>query len=110
MTDIYAVPSTVLMLESPAECVKTRTCLEGVDISPFAIVILDLTIPSGMGGKETAKGLLHIDPEARIIVSSGYADDPVMANYAEYGFKGGATKPYSLNQLSGVLAQAMEKG
>ena len=98
------------MLESPAECVKTRTCLEGVDISPFALVILDLTIPGGMGGKEAAKGLLHIDPEARIIVSSGYADDPVMANYADYGFKGVATKPYRLNKMSGVLDQVMEEG
>jgi CheY-like chemotaxis protein len=77
---------------------------------PFATVILDLTIPGGMGGQEAAKGILQIDPEAKIIVSSGYADDPFTANYADYGFKGAASKPYSMNKLSGVLAQVMETG
>ncbi len=77
---------------------------------PFAIVILDLTIPDGMGGQEAVKGILQIDPEAKIIVSSGYADDPIIANYTDHGFKGVASKPYSLKKLSGVLAQIMEKG
>ncbi|MGK2906491.1 MAG: ATP-binding protein [Desulfuromonadales bacterium] len=76
---------------------------------PFAIVILDLNIPSGMGGQKAAKGILQIDPQAKIIVSSGYADGPIIANYTDHGFKGVASKPYRLNQLSGVLAQVMEK-
>jgi PAS domain S-box-containing protein len=67
---------------------------------PFTAVIVDLTVPGGMGGQETAKGILQIDPGAKIIVSSGYADDPVMANYTDYGFKGIAPKPYSLARLS----------
>jgi len=71
---------------------------------------LDVTLPGGMGGQKAAKGILQINPEAKIIVSSGYADDPIIANYTDHPFKGVATKPYSLNQLSGVLAQAMEKG
>ncbi len=74
---------------------------------PFAIVILDLTIPGGMGGQEAAKGILQIDPEARIIVSSGYGDDPVMANYAEYGFKGRIPKPYAPGKLSEELSRVL---
>ncbi len=77
---------------------------------PFAIVILDLTIAGGMGGQEAAKGILQIDPEVKMIVSSGYADDPIIMNYTDHGFKGVATKPYSMNKLSGVLDQVMEKG
>ncbi len=77
---------------------------------PFAIVILDLTIPGGMGGQEAVKGILQIDPEAKIIVSSGYADDPIIANDTDHGFKGVASKPYNLKKLSLVLAQLMEKG
>ena len=75
--------------------------------NPFKVVIVDLTVPGGMGGQETAKGILQIDPEANIIVSSGYADDPVMANYTDYGFKGIAPKPYNLARLSTELDRVM---
>ena len=53
---------------------------------PFAIVILDLIIPGGMGVQNAAKGILQIDPDAKMIVSSGYADDPIIANYVDHGF------------------------
>ena len=76
--------------------------------NPFDVVIMDLTIPGGMGGKEATKNILEIDPEARIIVSSGYAHDPVMANYAEYGFKNFATKPYTIDQLRDVLSRVLK--
>jgi CheY-like chemotaxis protein len=76
--------------------------------TPFAVVILDLTVPGGMGGQDAAEGILLMDPGARIIVSSGYADDPVMANFADYGFRGVAPKPYRLDKLSGVLAEVLE--
>ncbi len=70
---------------------------------PFDAVIMDLTIAGGMGGEETIGKLLAIDPQVKAIVSSGYSEDPVMANYAEYGFKGIITKPYSLDDLQKVL-------
>ena len=62
--------------------------------TPFAAVILDLNIPGGMGGAETMKRLLEIDPEAKGYVSSGRTDDPVMMNYLSFGFSGTIEKPY----------------
>ena len=56
------------------------------------------------------KHLLALDSHAKVIVSSGYADDPVMANYADYGFKGIATKPYTINELRAVLARVLQGG
>ena len=70
---------------------------------PIDLVILDLTVPGGMGGAETIEKLYEIDPQIKAIVSSGYADKPVVANYTDYHFKGSLLKPYSLNQLRDVL-------
>ena len=67
--------------------------------SPFSAVIMDLTIPGGMGGKEAAQQILAIDPKARLIVSSGYSTDPIMADYGTYGFVGAVAKPYKLAEL-----------
>lgn len=75
---------------------------------PFAVVIMDLTIPGGIGGKEAIKDILAIDPDARAVVSSGYANDPVMANYADFGFKGIAAKPYTMRTLQEVLGQVLK--
>jgi CheY-like chemotaxis protein len=74
---------------------------------PFDLVIMDLTVPGGMGGKEAVKLLLDFDPEARVIVSSGYSDDPVMAYYTDYGFKGVVAKPYALKELLPVLEKVL---
>lgn len=82
-----------------------RQALQGG--TPYDLVIMDLTIPGGMGGKQAIKSLLEIDPEARAIVSSGYADDPVMALYHNYGFKGVVAKPYTLNELKFAIEKAM---
>ncbi len=70
----------------------------------FDVVIMDLTIPGGMGGKEAVKELLNIDPNAKTIVSSGYSTDPVMANYREYGFKGRLVKPFQIDDLQKELS------
>ncbi|MEI6044582.1 MAG: histidine kinase N-terminal 7TM domain-containing protein [Chloroflexota bacterium] len=72
---------------------------------PFSLVIMDLTIPGGMGGKEAVQKVLEIDSQARVIVSSGYSSDPVMANYQEYGFVGMLSKPYTLASLEQVIFQ-----
>lgn len=74
---------------------------------PFDLVILDLTIPGEVGGLDVAGNILKLDAEARLIVSSGYADNPVMANYAAYGFTGVMAKPYTLNKISAVLTQIL---
>jgi len=70
---------------------------------PYDLVILDLTIPGGIGGKEVVKQILALHPQAKVIVSSGYAADPIMANYQDYGFKGVATKPYNLDALEDLV-------
>ena len=74
---------------------------------PFAVVILDLTIPGGMGGKEAIKKLIELDPKAKVIVSSGYSTDPVMSQFREYGFKGVVTKPYKIEELRDALHKVM---
>ncbi|HTP66604.1 MAG TPA: ATP-binding protein, partial [Geobacteraceae bacterium] len=74
---------------------------------PFAAVILDLTIPGGMGGKETVRKLLEIAPEAKAIVSSGYAQGPIMADFREHGFRGMIAKPYQAAELCRVVKEVM---
>lgn len=73
--------------------------------TPFDLVILDLTIPGGMGGASVIPELLRLNPEVRAIVSSGYSNDPVMASYADHGFCGVIPKPYTREQLSDLLEQ-----
>jgi len=75
--------------------------------SHFTSVILDLTIPGGMGGEETIKRLLKIHPEAKVIVSSGYSNDPIMADYRNYGFSGVVTKPFDIDEISEVLHEVL---
>ncbi|MCL7487696.1 MAG: response regulator [Desulfobulbaceae bacterium] len=70
---------------------------------PFGAVILDLTIKGGLGGRETIKKLREFDPDIRAIVASGYSNDPVMANFREYGFLDALNKPYQLQDLEKSL-------
>jgi len=77
--------------------------------NPFDLVIMDLTIPGGMGGKDAIKGLLALDRHVKAIVSSGYSDDPIMGNHTEYGFVGVALKPYKLNELSEIVQKAIKQ-
>ena len=66
---------------------------------PFDLVLLDLTIRGGMGGAETIRELLAIEPEVKAIVSSGYSDDAVLSDYENWGFKMFLKKPYKLEEL-----------
>jgi nitrogen-specific signal transduction histidine kinase/CheY-like chemotaxis protein len=77
---------------------------------PFAAVIMDLTIPGGMGGEETMKKLLEIDKGVVGIVSSGYCNDPILSSYRDYGFSGIVGKPYSLDELGKVLHDLLAGG
>ncbi len=74
---------------------------------PFDLVIMDLTIPGGIGGKEAIQLLLEIDPEAKAIVSSGYSHDDVMANFHDYGFLGVVAKPYILDSFARVIQEIL---
>jgi signal transduction histidine kinase/CheY-like chemotaxis protein len=69
----------------------------------FDLVILDLTVPGGMGGREAITKILQIDPKAKVIVSSGYSNDPVMANHKEHGFSGIIAKPFLLKNLQDTI-------
>lgn len=75
--------------------------------NPFDVVIMDLTIPGGMGGKETIKKLLEVDPNVKSIVSSGYSNDPVMADFKTYGFRSVVVKPYRAEELADVIFSVM---
>lgn len=75
---------------------------------PFALVVMDLTVPGGMGGMEAMRELLKIDPEVKAIVSSGYSSDPVMANYQTHGFKGTVPKPYKITDLAKAVRRVLE--
>ena len=90
-----------------------KTALEmyqkaGASKAPYDVVVMDLTIPGGKGGKEAIRDLLEIDPAAKAVVSSGYSNDAVMANYGGYGFSGIIIKPYTMDELSEELQRIME--
>jgi signal transduction histidine kinase/CheY-like chemotaxis protein len=90
---------------SEAIALYTRALEEG---HRYHAVVLDLTVPGGVGGRETMSRLLAIDPGVKAVVSSGYSTDPVMANFREYGFSGVAVKPYRLADLAHTLKLAID--
>jgi PAS domain S-box-containing protein len=75
---------------------------------PFDAVIMDLTVPGGMGGADAIKKLLEIDPEVKAIVTSGYSNNPVMANYKEYGFIATMSKPFHLDEVGKILDRTLK--
>jgi DNA-binding NarL/FixJ family response regulator len=75
----------------------------------YDAVVLDLTVPGQMGGRETVREILELDPQARVIVSSGYFNDPIMADYKEWGFKGVIPKPYGVKELSETIASIIRE-
>ncbi len=76
---------------------------------PFDVVVMDLTVPGGMGGREAMERLLKLDPQVCAIVSSGYSRDPVLGSYQRHGFRGILPKPYGLDQLRKVIAEVLER-
>lgn len=80
---------------------------EAMPADPFDVVVLDLTVPGGMGGAQTLTALLELDPNVRAVVSSGYSNDPVMARFEEHGFRGVVRKPYVLDQMAEALVKAL---
>lgn len=75
--------------------------------APFDVIILDLTVPGSMGGVQALKRILELDPQVKAIVSSGYNDDPIMANYRDHGFCDILPKPYKLEDLRSVLQSVL---
>ncbi len=94
----------VVLSENGEEAVKLYR--QAMDAGKaFDLVIMDLTIPGGMGGQEAVQEILKINSAAKVIVSSGYSNDPVMAKFMDYGFSAAIVKPYQLQELSrGVAA------
>ncbi len=78
------------------------------DGEPFDVVVLDLTVPGGIGGKEALESLLEADPQVKAIVSSGYIYDPVMVRPSRYGFKGVIVKPYTARALREEIGRVLK--
>ncbi|HMA67314.1 MAG TPA: response regulator, partial [Desulfosalsimonadaceae bacterium] len=76
--------------------------------NPFDAVIMDLTVPGGMGGAETIKEMLAVDNRVKAIVSSGYSGGAVLANYKAHGFQAIISKPYTIDKLQEVLDQVLQ--
>jgi CheY-like chemotaxis protein len=74
----------------------------------YEVVVMDLTVPGGMGGREAMEHLRRLDPSVCAIVSSGYSRDPVMSNHQAHGFRGILPKPYGLDQLRKVMRDVIE--
>jgi PAS domain S-box-containing protein len=98
---------------------SVETCTEGqqaLDLyrqaseqgAPYDLVILDLTIPGGIGGKETSQNILAFDPNAKIVISSGYAEDQLMAEQDKFGLAGIIAKPYTMSSLQKTLLQVLK--
>ena len=76
---------------------------------PFDIVILDLSVPEGMGGKEAIARLKAFDPAVKAVVSSGHSNDPVVLNFEQFGFSGTLTKPYKIADMKAMLERLIKK-
>jgi CheY-like chemotaxis protein len=76
---------------------------------PYDIVIMDLTIPGGAGGREVIEILRKKDPQIRAIVASGYSIDPILSEYKKHGFRGAVNKPFRVNELLGVIQNVMRE-
>ncbi|MBZ0269071.1 response regulator, partial [bacterium] len=90
-----------------------RGAIEGYRVAaaegrPFDVVLLDLTVTGGLGGRDAAEGIRRIDPEARMIASSGYSSDPALADPRRYGFQAALEKPFLVEDLARVLQDVLD--
>jgi PAS domain S-box-containing protein len=107
--------ATEMLAHLGYEAVCARDGAEAVDLyskakeagDPFAAVIADLTIPGGIGGREMNEQLRKSEADVKVIVSSGYSNDPIMSEYRSFGFRGVICKPYRIEELSEVLAEVL---
>jgi len=97
----------VTVCENGSEAIALYQAVQAAG-RPFEAVIMDLTVAGGMGGEEAARRILAIDPGARLIVSSGYNNDRVMAEYRKFGFCSVIPKPYRTADLSAVLSKVFQ--
>jgi CheY-like chemotaxis protein len=133
-TTAHQIPAHLILIMDDEEIVRTlaatmfqylgyavTTCATGeeaielykhamVSGACYLAVVLDLTIHGGMGGRDAAGQILRLDPAAMLIVSSGYSNDPVMADHTRYGFHSMLPKPYRLADLANVLAAMFPTG
>jgi CheY-like chemotaxis protein len=77
--------------------------------APFDLVILDLSVPEGLGGKDAIALLKSYDPEVKAVVSSGYANDPAVQDFRQFGFSGRLSKPYKISDLKEILEEQIKK-
>lgn len=106
---IEALGCTVEKATEGREAIEAyEAALEGG--SPFDAVIMDLTVQGGMGGAAAASEIVEMDPSARLVVSSGYSNDPVMSDYADYGFVDCIAKPYTMKELHDLLSRVLSPG
>jgi PAS domain S-box-containing protein len=98
----------VVLAVDGEQAVRQYSDLHHTDKS-IDIVIMDLTIPGGMGGREAVQKILEIDPQARVIVASGYSTDPIMANHQQYGFCASIPKPFNLEILKKTVLSVLSQ-
>jgi CheY-like chemotaxis protein len=99
------------------EVMSAREGIEAVDLykkekmagHPFDMVILDLSISNGLGGKETIDLLRNFDPAVKAVISSGFTDDPVVKDFSHYGFSERLTKPYNIHEMKNLLEKVIKK-
>jgi len=97
---------TVVLAAGGPEAIEIF-CQSADEGRPFDVVILDLTVHGGAGGKETVSSLKRIAPDVKAVVSSGYANDTVMNEFAEFGFSQKLAKPYTMEDLGRVIKQVL---
>lgn len=109
--DIIVEMAETMLSELGYQVLTAKDGNEAIDLymkhkkmgSPFDVVIMDLTIPGGLGGEEVIKRLKELDPDVKAVVSSGYSNDPIMANYKKFGFANVLTKPYQIRELARTI-------